>query len=119
MSIKHKILKALGDIALEDVKEETLLGILLDSYTAKQKEIERLAGENSHEREILRQEWDRLRSEEQKIRTNACFWVSGMYRFKGDNIEIHVEIRDGRISVLQKEKNLNIVLREMQWNENS
>jgi hypothetical protein len=80
MTVKTKILEALN-ITFDDISEDRLLDILLDAYKSKDQAILRLEGENACERERMRGEYHRMRSDPLYCREGAYYFAIEKARF--------------------------------------
>jgi hypothetical protein len=113
MSVKSKIVEALG-CTLDDISEERLVDILLDSYRTKKQEISRLQVENIREREDMYRERQSLRDEQRRMRSDPLYGPEGYYYFLSDRRKFTVAVQGGRITMSERMKNVDMVAQQVQ-----
>lgn len=98
---RSRILEALGDV-VDDISEERLLDILIDSYAAKKRRISELEGENAHERQALHDDRERLREEMRRMRSDPLYGAHGTYFFLCNNRKFRFDIYGRHISMFER-----------------
>lgn len=121
MSVKTKLLEAVGDIDISDIGEEALVEILVNKITSLEKRIKELHGENGRERQRLHDETEALHRERREMRRNPMYGAYGEYYFIGrKNSCFQVSMRAGNIlELIEREKKINYQLQRIsgeQWN---
>lgn len=102
MSVKTKLLEAVGDIDIKDIGEEALVEILVNKIAALEKEVKRMLLESQHN--ILQEEFRRLRRD-------PLYGAEGSYFFlgRGKN-RFHVQVRGQMIDLIEREKKIDFRL---------
>lgn len=77
MNKRSRILEALDNV-VDDLSEERLLDILLDSYSAKKQRIKELESENARERQDLRDTQEQLREDMRRMRSDPFYGASAL-----------------------------------------
>lgn len=116
MNTKKRILEAL-DCALDDISEERLLDILLDAYHSKKKEIERLQGENSHEREMLHSEREQCLEDRRRMLRDPLYGATAQYYFLVNGHRIGVTVIGSRIDVFERQKNIDFSAQQITFED--
>lgn len=107
MTVRDKILEALGDI--DNISDERLCDLLLDAFNAQRKQIERLGVENSAERIALHNEREQLRQEMHKMRSDPLYGAAGQYFFNVNRRYFHVTIEGTHIHMCESMKQASSV----------
>lgn len=113
MNNRSRILEALGDV-VDDISEERLLDILLDSYAAKKQRIKELEGENAHERQALHDDRERLHEEMRRMRSDPLYGACGDYYFTVGGRYFRFHVHGGRVDMLEECKgNISYAAQQM------
>ena len=112
MTAKTKILEAL-DIALDDVSEDRLLDILIDAYKSKDQAILRLEGENAREREYIYHEREQMRDEFRRMRSDPLYCREGTYYFAVDKSRFTVLVQGGRVDLMVRSHGHDVIATPM------
>lgn len=98
MSIKSKLLQAIGEINIEDMGDETLVDILVDKIKSQERRIQELSRENSHERDKLSHEIEAIHQERKKMRDDPLYGAYGEFYFLGEgNRRFKLNVRGSEI----------------------
>lgn len=89
MSLKSKLLAAVGDLFPDDFSESALVDILVDRIARQDKEIENLRGANAHERLVMQAERDRMHRDRDEMRRNPLYLAHGVFYFLGPKKELY------------------------------
>jgi hypothetical protein len=108
MNTKQKILDALG-CTIEDISKARLIDVLLDAFKVKQAEIEKLRGENGHEREMMHAERELMKRDHQRMRSDPTYCGPiGRYFFVGkDGRKFWGRLQNGRLELFERVKNVD------------
>jgi hypothetical protein len=87
MSVKQKLLEAVGQIDIRDIGEEALIDILVNKIEALEKNIKELHSENGAEKQRLIDATERMHCEIKEMNSNPMYGASGRYYFLGRNKE--------------------------------
>lgn len=120
MPNKEKLLEAL-DCTIDDVSEERLVDVLLDSYAKMKERIKVLEAENSGERERLHYEMNNIQEERMKMRRDPTYWTAGDFYFI-DHValmgqKMRVRIVGTKIELSQRRGNVDFVMRQVSGTE--
>lgn len=119
MSVKEKLLEAVGDIDICDIGEEALVGILVNKITALEEDIKRLNGANAHERLMLDSQQRLIQEERQMMRRNPLYGAEGNYFFLGRKTSrFHIHVTGSIIELSEREKRIDFRLQQIspqQW----
>lgn len=83
MTIKSKLLEAVGAVDIADIGNEALVDILVAKIKSLEDQIDELRGENAHERQILHSKLEALQDERMELRKNPLYGAHGEYCFVG------------------------------------
>lgn len=111
MKTKQRLLKAL-DCSLEDISEDRLVDILLDTFNAKKRRIEELEGDNARERFDIQNERDRMRDELHRMRSDPLYGAGGEYYFMCDGKKFGVVVQ-GRISMFERRGSIDYAAQQL------
>lgn len=120
MSVKTKLLEAVGDIDISDIGEEALVEILVNKIASLEKRVKELHGENSCERQRLHDETEALHRERHEMRRNPMYGAYGECYFLGRKASrFRVTMRAGNIlELIEREKKIDFPLQRIsgeQW----
>lgn len=120
MSVRSKLLEAVGEIDIHDIGESALVDILVNKIKSQEKRIQELNGENAHERQRLHDEREAMHKDRQEMRRNPLYGVYGQFYFLGrDNQRIQLVMQSGQIvSMIERFKNTDFMMRQItptQW----
>ncbi len=120
MSIKQKLLDAVGEVNVADIGAEALVDILTSRIKAQDKEIERLHGANAAERQRLVDKTEYMHREIKKMRSDPMYGAQGSYHFSGGmpDVEFILHMVGGRIKeAFARYKNIDYLLTIQPYNE--
>ena len=98
MSIKSKLLEAVGTVDIADIGNEALVDILVSKICALEKTIQQLHGENAAERERLYREIEAAKRDRNEMRSNPLYGAHGEFYFLGlDDRRYQLIMQGGQI----------------------
>lgn len=107
MSIKEKLLSAIGDLPYEEMSNERLVDILVDKLKSQQEEIKRLNNANNIEKLKLHDDRDLVHSEIRELRCNPNKFLSFTDYYIGKRgLKIICTFHGGSLSVCEVEKKI-------------
>ncbi len=99
MTVRDKILEALGDI--DNISDERLCDLLLDAFAEQRKKIEQLEAFNNAERISLRNEQEALRQEQRRVRQDPLYAAAGDYYFVVRDRFFQLAIQGNRMQLIE------------------
>lgn len=105
MTIKSKIMEAL-DITFEDLRDETLIDILIECYERKCKQIKTLEHANDAEKIDLHNQQDAIITELHRMRNDPTYNKAGTYYFYDANLKFAVTIYGSQVHMTVRKNNL-------------
>lgn len=118
MTIKAKLLEAVGEVDINDIGTEALVDILVSRIKAQDKKIQELHGENAQERQRLHNEVDSLHMEQRKMRSDPLYWATGLYCFKGLAADlVKLEVQGAHVKIYLHRKRNAYPLQQISPNE--
>ena len=113
MTIKEKILEALGGCVLDDISESRLIDILVDAHAALRQRIADLEGTNAVEREDLHQSQDRIQEEMHRMRSDPLYCAQGDYYFECNGRKFCVSVHGHRMELFERQRHVDLNGRQM------
>lgn len=114
MSIKGKLLEAVGEVDVSDIGTEALVDILTSRIKAQDKKIQELHGENAEERQRLHDEMEKLRRERNRMRSDPLYCAAGRYFFQAlDGTVISFGIQGERVQAANVKKTISYSLQRL------
>ena len=115
MSVKTRLLAAVGDIDISDIGEEALVEILINKIASLEKRVKELHGENGRERQRLHDETEALMRERHEMRRNPMYGAYGEHYFLGRKTStFRICIRAGNIlELIEREKKTDYPLQRI------
>lgn len=120
MSIKQKLLDAVGEVDVSDIGTEALVDILVSRIKAQDKKIKELHGENAAERQHLYDETERMHREIKEMRSNPMYGAYGSYCFTGGmpDVKFILHMRGGKIiEAIARHKTMDYLLNIQPYTE--
>ena len=108
MSIKGKLLEAVGEVDVSDIGTEALVDILTSRIKAQDKKIQELHGENARERQRLHDEIERNIAERKRMQNDPLYCLHGEYFFRGNTGIIRVHVHGFKMEVIERKGKANI-----------
>ncbi len=113
MSIKTKLLEAVGEVDISDIGTEALVDILTSRIKAQDKKIQELHGENGAERERLYREIEQNREERKRMRRDPLYCARGDYFFKGNSGLLHLFIQGDLMKLCESKGKCDYILEQL------
>lgn len=115
--MKQKILEAL-DCVLEDVGEDRLVDILVDAYNAQKERLEASVTENNAERQHMHDERERMKQEHHRMRTDPLYCAAGAFFFvDGDGRTFIVQIKGFKIEMCERRGTIDYAAQQISREE--
>ncbi len=108
MSIKGKLLEAVGEVDVSDIGTEALVDILTSRIKAQDKKIQELHGENARERQRLHDETEAMRRDRKEMQRNPLACAHGEYFFRCERGLIIINVQGYKMTVMERVGKANI-----------
>jgi len=113
MSIKGKLLEAVGDVDVSDIGTEALVDILTSRIKAQDKKIQELHGENAGERQRLYDATEAINRDRKEMQRNPLACAHGEYFFRSGKNIIIINIQGYKITVMESDGKMDYLLEKV------